>query len=123
MDETIKFLNDYLKNCDINNLDTVTLFRVLDILVDYKKDYLKYQTQKSLNKYLILLWIVASILVGVTIMKYNKITGITIGAFLSYLPYLGLSKINNIEYNELVTKLNSIIDERLSDNLNKELVK
>ena len=123
MDEAIKFINEYLKTCDLNNLDTLTLFRILDILVDYKKDYLRYQNRQSLNKYLILLWIVASILIGISIMKYYKITGIAVGTFLSYLPYLGLSKINNIEYNELVTKLNNIVDARLNNDSSRNLVK
>lgn len=123
MKEAFEFINDYLKNCDINSIDTTTLFRMLDILVDYKKDYLLYQNRKSLNNYLTLLWIVASILVGFSVMKYYKIAGLTLGAFLSYLPYLGLSKINNMEYNELVTIINNAIDEKLNNDSKRNLVK
>ena len=120
--DQLDYVLAYIKHNDINKIPVNTLLQILDFITTNKDLYLKYYHEKDLqvlNK----LWLVISIVAGVLLFRYSRITGISAGALLAYAPNFALSKIGTIEYNELVEKLNSTINEKMTDDsLSRNLV-
>lgn len=120
--DQLDYVLAYIKHNDINKMPVNTLLQILDFITTNKDLYLKYYHEKDLqvlNK----LWLVISIVAGALLFRYSRITGISAGALLAYAPNFALSKIGTIEYNELVEKLNSTINEKMTDDsLSRNLV-
>ncbi len=106
----------YLKYHKVEDMDTYTLFHFLDFLRENKEAYIKYSGRTDFNSKLMNLWNGLGIVISYCIfIKSNLIISLLIGAGFISLPNITLSKINTMEYNELVARINDTINKNLRE--------
>ena len=119
------YISAYLKTHKIEDMSIYELFRFQDFLKENKDAYIKYSGKNDFNSKMITLWNILSVVVGYCIfLKSNLVLSLLVGTGLITAPNITLSKLNTMEYNELVTRINDTINEKLAeeDKLTKKLV-